>query len=191
MRQTSTVALTLSPEGRARPRAGGGSSCQLEPPAGDIGFGRPGEPTRMADPNQPAVHAVGVPHARMWPGLAVLRRARACAADVNLGAWEFAVELRELRSAGVTHTDLRWLLCHGYVAHAVEQPAGQGGGRQFRPAPGLALSRRSCFVLTDAGAALAPAVEAVAQAASLSHVPARSERTPFWDDSRRELVWLG
>src|SRR5213078_1010477 len=69
--------------------------------------------------------------------------------------WDFAVEIHSLRSAGLTNTDLRWLVCNGYVEQVIETTQPQEAQRAFRPARNLMLCKRSCFVLTPAGAALA------------------------------------
>jgi hypothetical protein len=77
-------------------------------------------------------------------------------------AWQFEVEVQSLRSAGLTNSDLRWLVCQGFIEHGIEATQGREVQRLFQPARNLALDKRSCFVLTAAGLAL------------VRHDPARS-----------------
>jgi hypothetical protein len=111
------------------------------------------------------------------------------ASELAKDPWQFAVELQSLRAAGLTNSDLRWLVCQGYVAHAVEETQTTDAGRVFHPAPNLALDERSCFILTLAGLALAqnqlphesvspPAVEPMVVG-------------PHWDGDHRVLYWHG
>src|SRR5262245_51252928 len=89
------------------------------------------------------------------PGLTLLLGAAESAQELQRDVWDFAVAIHNLRSAGLTHTDLRWLLCNGYTEQAIETTRPQAARRTFRPARNLKLCERSCFVLTPAGAALA------------------------------------
>jgi hypothetical protein len=85
-------------------------------------------------------------------GLRSLRDAWDCARQMNRSVWEFALEIDTLRSAGLSHTDLRWLLGKGYAEHAVETTRPSEGPRRFRPVRSMTLPMRTCFILTDAGA---------------------------------------
>ena len=52
--------------------------------------------------------------------LAQLADADACARGEQCSPWEFAVEIESLVAAGLTTSDLRWLVKRGYVEHAEE-----------------------------------------------------------------------
>jgi len=69
--------------------------------------------------------------------------------------WDFAVEIRSLHASGLTRSDLRWLVCKGYVSHRVELRRPDEDEREFREAGELKFHKRSCFVLTPAGATFA------------------------------------
>jgi len=95
----------------------------------------------------------------------ILLEARGYAADLQRDAWDFAVELVSLHTAGITSAELRWLMCHGLIAHALECSVPEKHERQFRQASNLMLTAQSCFVLTERGLALArPAEEPVSPA---------------------------
>src|SRR5947209_7806851 len=51
---------------------------------------------------------------------AILLQAYDYAAKLGRDRWEFAVEIRVLRAAGLTYSDLRWLRCKDYVEHSTE-----------------------------------------------------------------------
>src|SRR4051812_8609943 len=95
-----------------------------------------------------------LPRPHLVKGLALLRDALEDALAVGRGVWEFAVELDELRAAGLSNANLRWLLCQGYVMHGQEQPPMGSCHRSFQPIASLSLPPCSCFVLTDSGRAL-------------------------------------
>ena len=107
----------------------------------------------------PLVTAVlAEPSAQLRPALGLLLHAWHCAHDCQSDAWDFAVEVADLRAAGFTTTDLRWLFRKGYVYHAVEKTKPGRERRLFGSRGGLLFSGRSCFVLTDAGADIGPAL---------------------------------
>ena len=89
------------------------------------------------------------------PGLLQLLKAEAYAREVRRPNWDFAVEIEGLRAAGLTNGDLRWLVCKGYVEHALETTPAKSEARSFGREGGLNFGRRSCFVLTETGAAFA------------------------------------
>jgi len=68
--------------------------------------------------------------------------------------WEFAVEIGDLRAAGMNSSDFRWLVTKGYVQHGRETSLYGDPHRSFRPGMGLTFLRTTSFVLTPAGAAL-------------------------------------
>jgi len=95
---------------------------------------------------------------RMVAGLTFLLQAREYADDVQTDLWDFALELRELRSVELTNSDLRWLVMKGYVEHARETTVPGEAQRSFRRTKGLWFNKRTCFVLTDEGAEAAHAL---------------------------------
>jgi len=113
--------------------------------------------------------------------------------------WEFAVEIGCLRAVGLTNNDLRWLVCRGYAIHATEEIRGGRGPRLFRRTGRLALSDQSCFVLTDAGVALARegllplevACPAGVHEMAAASAPSTHPEVPRWDDAQHILYWRG
>jgi hypothetical protein len=97
--------------------------------------------------------------------MALLAQAREYAEELACDVWDFAVEIDTLRGAGLTNSDLRWLLCKGYVAHSRETFQRGHSAREFHDAGGLVFTKRSCFVLTEAGTQwlAVPPVEAYAR----------------------------
>jgi hypothetical protein len=107
------------------------------------------------------------------------------------------VEIAELRSQGAGFTELRRLLGHNLAVHALETTPLGVTRRTFRRLSGLALSPRACFVLTQAGVAVArrthpsPA-ERHAVSANGASVPEHTDarvRVPRWDSQNRTLWW--
>lgn len=131
----------------------------------------------------------------------LLVRAHRLAVHAGAAPLDFAVEIGEFRRAGVSTAELRWLVAQGYARHA-EELAPAGAQRQFQLASPLVLSNRSCFVLADAGLALAPSPD-VAPGKSTSRLPAQaptgagrrqnidshaaSGDSPVWEACRSEL----
>ena len=87
-------------------------------------------------------------------GLEMLLEARHFAEDLARDPWDFALEIGTLHRRGLTHSDLRWLVCKNYLAQRSEILPGSGSKRAFRTGGLLTFTETSCFVLTDAGAAL-------------------------------------
>jgi hypothetical protein len=84
--------------------------------------------------------------------LAQLATARDHAVRTHADAWDFAVELGGLLTAGVMTADLRWLSGQGYVDFATEITSRGDLVRSFHAVRWLAFTARTCFVLTDEGA---------------------------------------
>ena len=110
--------------------------------------------------------------------------------------WDLAVELPELRQARMTHSDLRWLACKGYVEYANETTTPDDIGRQFQASAPLVFTASTCFVLTDAGLAVmrestARPVEVPAASRHVSIVMPQEVNlatvVPKWDSLRRQL----
>ena len=75
------------------------------------------------------------------------------AEDTNCSPWDFAVEVSRLRDLGLSNSELRWLVQKGFVEHAREITVPGEDGRQFQPTGNLTFTKRTCFVLTEAGVA--------------------------------------
>lgn len=130
-----------------------------------------------------------------WKALRALKAAEDAARLGGQDVWQFAVEIGQLRRMGLNHTDLRLLLCWGYLAHARERTKLSAGRRTFQGLSNLTLPRRTCFVLTSKGLALASEHSAeMAPSAS----PAEEEQSeavhplpqvPHWDSRSRRLWW--
>jgi hypothetical protein len=74
------------------------------------------------------------------------------ACGLNHDLWDFSIELKSLKKAGLTVNDLRWLLCNHYADHAFETTMLGDQKRSFRTQKHMSLHKRSCFVLTEKGA---------------------------------------
>ncbi len=107
-----------------------------------------------SDEPQPAGTARSIAP-RVEQALAVLLDAYQYAQDLRLDPWDFAVELPTLRPLGLTNSDCRWLIGRGLVECGFELTLAGDERRSFRICRNLKLSKRSCFVLTEAGFALA------------------------------------
>ena len=106
---------------------------------------------------------------RIIAGLMFLLQAREYADDVQTDIWDFALELRELRSVELGNSDLRWLVMKGYVEHARETTLPGEPQRSFRRTKGLSFNKKTCFVLTDAGAEAAHALGVFEERLDLPH----------------------
>jgi hypothetical protein len=82
-----------------------------------------------------------------------LLRAFDYAAETGRDVWEFAVEIGELRGAGMTNSDFRWLITKGFAQHGRETTLYDDPQRSFRPSEGLTFAKTTAFVLTSRGAA--------------------------------------
>jgi hypothetical protein len=128
-------------------------------------------------------------------GLVILLEASRYAAELGRDAWDFAVEIVALREGGLNHSDLRWLICKGWVEHSREVLVRGRKGREFCHGASLTLTKRSCFVLTSSGIrsaeCLPPPVEVAPTALRApvnSQNPTDSQSPlPKWDRDRQEL----
>jgi hypothetical protein len=129
--------------------------------------------------------------------------------DLRCGAWEFAVSIAELRSAGLSDNDLRWLLRKGYVEYAIEVTQAADDVRSFRPAAGCIFSDRGCFIWTAKSPIFACSLAVdmrcdrdgqnghslIAEGREADRVisPRMTElvKTPTWDRDLQELRWGG
>ena len=121
-------------------------------------------------------------------GLALLWRAYICADDTGANVWDFALRTSNLYKAGMTSSDLRWMIAKGFAEHG-EETSGYGDPhRSFRHGNGYFFNDHTCFILTPSGAGLAEHVfpETV-------RAPPATLRTlkPRWNTARRELSLAG
>lgn len=124
--------------------------------------------------------------------LTLLYNAQKRAESLDQDPWQFAEEIQTFLDAGILNSDLRWLVCQGYVAHAAETTRIKAQHRTFSPGAPLAFPPRTCFVLTEAGAALAD--EFLALDCSENRVAARAvaeRQYPVWDPNLKRLSFHG
>jgi hypothetical protein len=145
---------------------------------------------------------------RFSRALCLLLQACQYTLELHCDCWDFAVELELLQQAGLTNSDIRWLLVKGYLLQAVEVvPTPTGHSRSVVPCPGLGLEGRSCFILTSEGITLARALEGSVPCGPPFPLPspecngqARAETVgarfrgqdqqhPSWDKERRLLLY--
>ena len=93
--------------------------------------------------------------AHVRQGLLLLLQAWLYAEDAGRDVWDFSLERAALHRAGLTDSDLRWLLCKGLIEHAREITKPGAHAREFHCHRSLTFFKRSAFVLTAAGASLA------------------------------------
>jgi hypothetical protein len=143
---------------------------------------RPGEPNDL--PISSGLRAV----------LRLLQHALDCAKDAQAPPWDFALEIDHLYAAGLTVTDLRWMVAKEFVEHADETSVHGSEHRSFTPSGGLTFVPTTCVILTIKGAALA----ARENAASSDEIPGANGKSsssvslkPQWDAARRELSFGG
>jgi hypothetical protein len=81
----------------------------------------------------------------------LLAKAHTLSESLRRSQWDFAVEISELSKLGLTRTDLRWLVCKGFIDHADEVSLISTGARQFQATAKLKFTGDSCFILTALG----------------------------------------
>jgi hypothetical protein len=135
----------------------------------------------MPVPRKDDLHAAKAPQHLLPPAaaLAPLLEAYHGAQALECDLWEFAIEIRCLREAGLSHTHLRWLLANKLIAQGVDRSKPSQGLRTFVPVANLSLAEATCFVLTEAGA-----VYALNGAAA----PPGTVPRPCWDAVQRQLL---
>jgi hypothetical protein len=133
--------------------------------------------------------------AYLRPALDVLLQSLDYAVELDRDPWDFAVEIGALRRLGLSNSDLRWLLCKGWVHHATELSRPGAGGRSFTSVGQLVLNDLCCFVLTPTGelairgagtAALPLQSPALVCPNEVAHSAGGAE-VPLWDKDRRLL----
>lgn len=118
--------------------------------------------------------------------LRLLLEARIYAQDCHRDEWDFAVEIDRLEAIGLTVSQLRWLVCQGYVEHAAELASAGNGHRVFRKLGTLTMTKKTCVVLTEAGAALVRVVPVRLLAAPRDRSGPERD-VPTWQKTYREL----
>ncbi|HEX5703952.1 MAG TPA: hypothetical protein VFX97_12180 [Pyrinomonadaceae bacterium] len=149
-------------------------------------------------------------------GLVVLWRAYIGAQYTGASAWDFAQRISRLHEAGMTSSDLRWLVAKGFAEHGQETTGDRDSRRSFRESNGYFFNDHSCLILTGSGAALAEDVfrgrvrspqetpsalavvasetaglETASPAAYEIERPETFARKPRWHAIRRELSFAG
>lgn len=84
-------------------------------------------------------------------GLALLLDADDAAHAVGAAPWEFALELSVLVDAGLSVTQLRWLISKGFLEHGIERLPRGRAKRSVHRVKWLKLTKKSCFVLSTSG----------------------------------------
>lgn len=112
--------------------------------------------------------------------------------------WEFAVEIQELRDAGLTTNDLRFIVRRHLVVHGREVTVPGNDGRDFQPTGDLSFTKRTCFVLTREGVEAARrSCMSCAPGAPSFRTPTASDKVasdscvPSWDPEKRVLSFDG
>ncbi len=127
--------------------------------------------------------------------MALLLEAHECAKELQRSPWDFAVEIGVLQAAGPTINALRWLVCKGYVEHGRETSTYGDTTRSFQRSAGLRFNKKTCFVLSEAGAVFAGTAIAKLQPCDSRVEVQRIERDghagcglkPTWDRELQEL----
>jgi hypothetical protein len=132
-----------------------------------------------------------VRRARALTALSLLRDALDAARDLQVDEGEFAVEGQQLLAAGLSRTDVLWLVGKGYAAQFPGAPGGGACPHDAHLHPGLVVVECSRFVLTAAGldAWTAWHEEAVPEIVACQAGPPAV--VPRWAADLRELSWKG
>jgi hypothetical protein len=133
--------------------------------------------------------------ARVFVAISLLRDAQDAARDLGVDVWEFAVEGQHLLAAGLSRTDLRWLVGKGYAMYqAAEALVERLCPHSFCPHLASVTPECSRFVLTGAGfnAWLAWQGGAPLDGVVASEMSSRTrDALPRWAGDLRELSWKG
>ncbi len=123
---------------------------------------------------------------RVKPVLLELRQALEYARQTKQDHWQFAVEMGQLKSHGVSTGDLRLLSSAGLVEYANETTREQDHRRCYMPTPHLKFNDESCFVLSSQG------LEKM-QKLQLRYPPAAGSSlvAPVWNTRLHELRFAG
>ncbi len=105
-----------------------------------------------------------------------LQEAYDSAYSCNRDPWEFSMELAEMQKAGIETHVLRTLICNDLIIHRKETTGSEQDRRSFEPVNSLALSERSCFVISKQGYAIARSVAQANQQAQDNSPPASASQ---------------
>jgi hypothetical protein len=150
------------------------------------------------------VDPIARPGGGIRAGLSELANAYRYSIEIGVDIWIFAVEIQTLRACGLTNNDLRYLICKGYVDHAGEVKQIGQEERSFVGTGRFHFSRRTCFIITDAGMSFLQTTQTRTNEETttlhdlvMSRSPqSDSERVhsfvdpsrPRWDPNRQELL---
>ncbi len=152
-------------------------------------------PQTIHELQQPEITDSRLVSSEIESAMQLLQRSNAYAHDVSEDIWQFATEIGQLRSIGLTDSAIRWLLCRGEILHADEVTKLGDSRRSFRSLGIFTLTSTTCFVAKQGNASVEqfPTFCGQLEAASNhSFEPSGSQTlTPFWDDIRHELVLGG
>ncbi len=109
--------------------------------------------SRTAIASSPAVRVRSETSSHLIAGLTQLLRAFDYATDAGRDVWDFAIELCDLRDAGMTTSDFRWLVSKGFAEHGQETSVYGAPHRCFCRGEGLTFLPTAALVLTSSGAA--------------------------------------
>ncbi|WP_156514398.1 hypothetical protein [Planctomyces sp. SH-PL14] len=143
-------------------------------------------------------------HAKAKCAFSILLVAYDYAIDVQVDPWQFAVQVSELRSLGLSLSDLRWLVLKGFAIHGQECTLPGDSTRSFRilPYASLVFSEGICVALSSHGASELrrhcdesmrsetsfSVSDSAAAAQSVLQTPSAAPRTvPIWKKEIREL----
>jgi hypothetical protein len=117
--------------------------------------------------------------------LPLLMEAQKDAEEARLDQWEFSLTSKELITAGMVITDLRWLVTHELVIHKYEKTVRSDSRRKFLSAPMRSLNDQSCFVLTQGGCKFIQELTQILQTGGKKG----DKEVPMWNSSTRKLTW--
>lgn len=155
---------------------------------------RPADSSSFLEPDV-AGHLSG----RMRAALSVLLEAFEYAHDLDVNRWDFATEIANLRRFKLSNSDMRWFVGRGLVEHGVEVTLAGDEQRTFQHPSRLMFCKRTCFVLSTSGAALARRLaqgnacvppcddRSLADPPALAIASPPLPQPPKWDRDRQEL----
>jgi len=139
---------------------------------------------------------------RVVVAMGALLEALDYADDLGWDAWDFAVDLSSLQHLKLSKSELRWLVGKGLIDHAVEVTMPGDENRSFRRPNRPLFCKKTCFVLTSAGAETARAIGGNShpgivtvnrptvfetKLSSFSTAISPEPLVPKWDRDRQEL----
>jgi hypothetical protein len=137
--------------------------------------------------------------------LGMLARAYQYAQDTSTDRWEFAIPISEFRYAGVTISELKWLLVRGLAIHAREIIQGNGQYCKYIRLGIRSFPADACFILSDQGVkSLQEALlstnrlqvkgfqfNTLPQKQSSLKIATNIDPIPQWNPKKRELIFQG